>query len=503
MAKLSPLFNDAQLIDGIPASGGLLFTYAAGSSTKQTTYKDEDSAVAQANPIVLNARGEPDSPIWLTEGLSYKFVFAPADDTDPPASPIRTIDDVTGTNDASIDISQWIDSGFTPTYVNATQFTVPGDQTSVLTVNRRVKLTVTAGTVYGYISVSAYTSLTTVTVVLDSGTLDVGLSAVQYGILTPDNSSVPNTIAPVASPAFTGNPTAPTPSPGDDDTSIATTEFVTDAISTAIGLVDVSKLPVRQTVLSGALDSSGLPSFGGSTGSTTVTASTTLIATAANGFASTGGVDRIGSIENPSWTGLSTNGTMYLYLDIASDGSCTTGSTTLAPTYRWGGADVTTNNQFTFNIQEMVGKVGNGSVATQTYRVFVGEVTVSSNVVASITWYAVMGRYDSGFTSTLVSAGASYTANHNIGTQYIDYKEVIECTTNDGTYVVGDQLVDLLGLIGGSTDARKPGVVNTYKTITMRRPSNTNYIATNMSTGASATLTASSWKYKILAERKF
>jgi hypothetical protein len=35
--------------------------------------------------------------------------------------------------------------------------------------------------------------------------------------------------APLASPAFTGNPTAPTPSPGDNDTSIATTAFVTAA----------------------------------------------------------------------------------------------------------------------------------------------------------------------------------------------------------------------------------------------------------------------------------
>ena len=37
------------------------------------------------------------------------------------------------------------------------------------------------------------------------------------------------TRAPLASPTFTGNPTAPTPSPGDNDTSIATTAFVTAA----------------------------------------------------------------------------------------------------------------------------------------------------------------------------------------------------------------------------------------------------------------------------------
>lgn len=38
--------------------------------------------------------------------------------------------------------------------------------------------------------------------------------------------------APLASPAFTGGPTAPTPTAGDNDTSIATTAFVTGAINT-------------------------------------------------------------------------------------------------------------------------------------------------------------------------------------------------------------------------------------------------------------------------------
>jgi hypothetical protein len=41
-------------------------------------------------------------------------------------------------------------------------------------------------------------------------------------------------LAPLASPALTGNPTAPSPTAGDNDTSIATTQFVTGAIATAI-----------------------------------------------------------------------------------------------------------------------------------------------------------------------------------------------------------------------------------------------------------------------------
>lgn len=47
--------------------------------------------------------------------------------------------------------------------------------------------------------------------------------------------------APLASPAFTGNPTAPTPTAGDNDTSIATSAFVTSAIATA--LASLSSIP--------------------------------------------------------------------------------------------------------------------------------------------------------------------------------------------------------------------------------------------------------------------
>jgi hypothetical protein len=190
MAKLSPIGNNAQFINGVPAVGAKIFTYAAGSSTKQTTYTDEAGTIPQTNPIILDSRGEPTQPIWLTEGLSYDFVFTASTDSDPPTSPIWDVPDVTGVNDASLVIDQWVDSGVTPTYVSAIQFTLPGDQTSAFTVNRRVKVLVTAGTAYGYISASVFGALTTVTVVMDSTPLDSGLSSVQLGLLTPNNTSL-------------------------------------------------------------------------------------------------------------------------------------------------------------------------------------------------------------------------------------------------------------------------------------------------------------------------
>lgn len=191
--------------------------------------------------------------------------------------------------------------------------------------------------------------------------------------------------------------------------------------------------PVRQTVLNGPVDSSGLPSFGGSTGSTTVTASGTLTITASNGATTTGNLDKTFQITNPSWTSLSTNGTMYLYVDW-NNGTPTTGSTTLAPTYQWGGTYSTTNNQHTYNIQEAVMKVGNGSSAAQAYRVFVGEVTVSGNVVTAITWYAVMGRFQSAATAFTTASNVFFSHNIGVNIEYLD-AEVYASNSSSGPWL--------------------------------------------------------------------
>jgi hypothetical protein len=86
----------------------------------------------------------------------------------------------------------WLNFGDTPTYVSATQFTVPGNLTSRYVVGRRVRASVTAGTIYGTIGISAFTSLTTVTVIWDSGSLDSGLSEVDVGALNPAAISIPS-----------------------------------------------------------------------------------------------------------------------------------------------------------------------------------------------------------------------------------------------------------------------------------------------------------------------
>jgi hypothetical protein len=267
---------------------------------------------------------------------------------------------------------------------------------------------------------------------------------------------------------------------------------------TVASAATVTPVPVRQTVLSGPVDSNGLPNFGGSTGSTTVTAAGTLIATAANGFASTGQVDKLCSIVNPSWTGLSTNGTMYLYLDVSA-ATCTTGSTALAPNYQWGGSFSTTNAQYTFNIQAMQMQVGNGSTASQTYRVFVGEVTVAGGVTTAITWYALQGRYQSALTATLPTTNTTVQFFHNLGVNPRTSWVYAKCTTTDLGYFVGDTL-PLATTAGGGYTPITP-ILGGRNSAYIHTGSSTSWMAVSISSGTTSTMTNANWSYYFIADR--
>jgi len=67
----------AQFFDdnGVILSGGLIYTYVAGTTTPATTYTSLTGLVAQPNPIVLNAAGRvPTGEIWLNDDSTYKFI---------------------------------------------------------------------------------------------------------------------------------------------------------------------------------------------------------------------------------------------------------------------------------------------------------------------------------------------------------------------------------------------------------------------------------------------
>ena len=197
MAVLYSPWGNSQFFDenGDPANGWKIYTYVAGSSTPLATYTDSTGAVPQSNPIILNSLGFPtNGQIWLTDGLSYKLRLTNASDV-PKGNAQDNLSGILSSSSSTL--SQWVASGLTPTYVSATSFTLAGDQTSAFHVGRRLQSTNTSGTIYSRIVTSAYTTLTTITVVNDSGVLDSGLSAVNYSLLTATSPSSPGAASPV------------------------------------------------------------------------------------------------------------------------------------------------------------------------------------------------------------------------------------------------------------------------------------------------------------------
>lgn len=97
--NLSPFAGaGAQIFDnnGVPLSGGLIYTYTAGTTTPQATYTTSAGSIANSNPIVLNASGRTADEIWLTAGVAYKFVLK-----DSLGVTIGTYDNISGINDVS------------------------------------------------------------------------------------------------------------------------------------------------------------------------------------------------------------------------------------------------------------------------------------------------------------------------------------------------------------------------------------------------------------------
>jgi hypothetical protein len=67
----------AQFFDdsGDPLSGGLLYSYLAGSTTPENTWTSYTGGTLNANPIVLDAAGRVVEEIWIDVSKQYKFVL--------------------------------------------------------------------------------------------------------------------------------------------------------------------------------------------------------------------------------------------------------------------------------------------------------------------------------------------------------------------------------------------------------------------------------------------
>lgn len=146
MASLSPLVRQ-RFFDqnGLPLSGGKLWSYQAGTNTPKATYVDKAESAANTNPIILDSEGYAD--VWLTSGF-YKFVLKDSNDVvlwtkDNVMGGISTLDGViTATSITTTDL----------TVTNATLFGATGSKAVATDVNGKLVELSTTSTEVGFLS---------------------------------------------------------------------------------------------------------------------------------------------------------------------------------------------------------------------------------------------------------------------------------------------------------------------------------------------------------------
>lgn len=94
-------------------------------------------------------------------------------------------------------MTEWIDSTLTVTYVSADTFTVPGDYTDAFVTNRKIKATLDASSVYSAVKSANYSSINDeTTIVLFDAVIDATIQKVEYGLVKagPEGSNPENNL---------------------------------------------------------------------------------------------------------------------------------------------------------------------------------------------------------------------------------------------------------------------------------------------------------------------
>lgn len=101
-------------LNGDPLSGGLLYTYAAGTTTPLASYTDSTGLIANTNPIVLDSRGEAN--VWLGAAI-YKFALYTS-----AGVLIWTVDNIS-TNGSNLPVTNFTGDGTTTVFAVSDGFT--------------------------------------------------------------------------------------------------------------------------------------------------------------------------------------------------------------------------------------------------------------------------------------------------------------------------------------------------------------------------------------------
>lgn len=268
-------------------------------------------------------------------------------------------------------------------------------------------------------------------------------------------------------------------------------------------------VPVRQTVLTGAVDTNGHPqllSYSGQNITLAASSTSPLVVAFAAGHDASGAVDYINRLTanvSNAWTLPTVDATYYLFTDRdASTAAITYGYTTSRPSYVEDDAASITSGAHTFLINEMQMYLGDGAAAATKQRVFLGEAVVNGGAITSVTSYMFCGRFQTATDQNLTDPHANtvYTATHKIGMVprwfgWFLVNGVAEAGVNPG------ELVPVHCVRRSTADVWGGDVVANATTCAVRLPYNTQAPYLYNASFSLTALTAANWKLRAYANR--
>lgn len=272
-----------------------------------------------------------------------------------------------------------------------------------------------------------------------------------------------------------------------------------------VALRMVYPVQVRQTVLSGAVDTTGQANqlqIGTGLTVNELATSVPTVTTWANGFDTSGAIDYVQMLTTTAtsaWSNLTTNSTLFLYKERnATTGAVTYGFTTLQPIYQIFVPSAPTTNQYWFDPSAMLGCYYNGSEWIAVQRVFVGECVTGASAVTSVTSYALSGRYNRIVSVPNLNTLTIY--NHNIGIDKVSLSMSLKNITAEYGYSVGDEIANVISADSTNNLYSMPLSFN-KNNIYITQSDRQYRVISKSSPGSSVIITQSNWNIRLHGSR--
>lgn len=204
---IAPVVHAPIVFDGAVAEGYQLFIYDAATQNPATVFTNGTVIETIGIPVLLNAFGLPEQPIYIIVGMPYDVFLVPPGGGQP-VKEWRHL--VGGVPIDSGSATEWSGGTFQASYVSPTQVVVAGDVRSTFGIGRRGRVRLNTLDAHGTVTGVTYDGVsTTITLTMDIFAITNDATQIEAALLTPGGGAVPSRRNAFGRTIFSGDVTIP------------------------------------------------------------------------------------------------------------------------------------------------------------------------------------------------------------------------------------------------------------------------------------------------------